>query len=59
VAFGPSQAQDDLTAMRLFKRSQAKQLVKDGDVDGLMALATSDDEATSCLLTHLTLPTIA
>jgi HEAT repeat protein len=32
--------------MRLFKRNPAKQLVKDGDVEGLMALATSDDEAT-------------
>ena len=46
MAFGPSQAQDDLAAMRLFKRNPAKQLVKDGDVEGLMALANSDDEVT-------------
>jgi HEAT repeat protein len=32
--------------MGLFKRNQSKQLVKAGDVEGLMALATSDDEAT-------------
>ena len=32
--------------MRLFKRNPAKQLVKNGDVEGLLALATSDDEAT-------------
>jgi HEAT repeat protein len=32
--------------MRLFKRNPAKQLVKDGDVEGLMALANSDDEVT-------------
>jgi HEAT repeat protein len=43
VAFGPSQAQDDLT-MGLFKRNPAKQLVKDGDVEGLLSLATSGDE---------------
>jgi len=46
VAFGSSQTQDDLTAMGLFKRNPAKQLVKDGDVDGLLALATSNDEST-------------
>jgi HEAT repeat protein len=43
VALGPSQAQDDLT-MGFFKRNPAKQLVKDGDVEGLLSLATSSDE---------------
>ena len=46
MAFGSSQTQDDLTPVGLFKRNQAKQLVKDGDVEGLMSLATADDEAT-------------
>ena len=44
MALGPSQTQDDLT-MGLFKRNPAKQLVKDGDVEGLLSLATSSDES--------------